>query len=403
MVEGEVAAARPAPKGGCARFREVLADLNEWVERREELTGREREEGYAYVAGMARLAIERAFICADPDYPRFISCINPFSRWGLESVDNLYLSADVLPDTDYLIRGNAGNCVDVVYETLANMVGDDGRSLGEGVGAIDFGTLRTDPAGDYTILVGTGRGDADNFLPSGPAVNTVFLRKTISRWDDVDAGWQTIERVGHSAPPASFDAPGDNDRRWGRAADLLANQVGFLDRFAKGWREASPANSLSPPTTNGSGYVPGQFNAAGHFELSADEGLLISLPPLECRYMSVAVGHLRWFCSFDGGDSPSQLNREQSHLGSDGLYHYVVAAHDPGVPNWLDTKGHTQGFVFCRWQGVAGEDPVAPQLALVGLSELAEHLPPDTPRVEAADRTRLIRQRRLAIDRRYAL
>ena len=391
------------PDRGADRFREVLARLHEWVRTDADLTPREQEEGYAYVAGMARLEIERAFICADVAYPRFVSCINPFSRWGLESLDNIYLCADVLGGVSYLVRGNVGTCADLVFETLVGMAGDDGESLGQGVGSIALGGLQTDDDGNYTLLIGSERGDADNFLPSGPDVNTVFFRKTIGRWDDVDAGWQTIERLGHGGPPARFDLPGDNDRRWRRAADLLANQVAFMDEFARHWRETLPVNVVTPPTTQGSGFTPGQYNSAGRFELGADEGLLISQPPVECRSMSVAVGHRRWFCSFDGGDSPSQVNQEQSHLASDGRFHYVIAAQDPGVPDWLDTTGHSDGFIFCRWQGLTGEQPDPPMVAIVKLAELAERLPRDLPHVDPSDRAEVIRRRRLAIDRRFAI
>jgi hypothetical protein len=37
----------------------------------------------------------------------------------------------------------------------------------------------------------------------------------------------------------------------------------------------------------------------------------------------------------------------------------VVAADDPGVPNWLDTGGRHRGFVTLRWL----DNPAAPDVS----------------------------------------
>lgn len=388
---------------GVRRFQQALDELHENIRRDNSLTAREQEEGYAYLAGMAHLALGRAFVSADMDYPRFVSCINPFSRWGLENVDNLYLCADVRPGVDYLVKGNVGDCADVVYETLTKMVGDDGSSLGEGIGSIDLDTLQVEPSGDYSLLVAAERGEAVNYLQAGPDVGTVFLRKTVNDWGAGDTGWQTIEAIGDVPAPNRFDAPGDTDLLWSRAAELLSNQVNFLDAFSKTWPSTFQANTVSVPTSKASGYLPGQFNSAGVFDLGADECLLITTDAVECRHMSLAAGHYQWFNSFDGGVTPSQLNRDQSHLGSDGRYHYVVAAKDPGVPNWIDTSRHTRGFLFLRWQGVRGHAPLAPSVEVVDLADVRSSLPDDTPVVTAQERLIRVRGRRLALDRRYAI
>jgi len=43
------------------------------------------------------------------------------------------------------------------------------------------------------------------------------------------------------------------------------------------------------------------------------------------------------------------LNRVQTVCEPDGSFRMVLAHSDPGVPNWLDTCGHTVGTAFFRW------------------------------------------------------
>jgi hypothetical protein len=51
----------------------------------------------------------------------------------------------------------------------------------------------------------------------------------------------------------------------------------------------------------------------------------------------------------------TSLNRKQTTLEHDGSFKIVLAASDPGVPNWLDTEGRPSGSVFWRFQLPEGE------------------------------------------------
>jgi hypothetical protein len=52
------------------------------------------------------------------------------------------------------------------------------------------------------------------------------------------------------------------------------------------------------------------------------------------------------------------LNRTQTTLESDGSFKIVLAASDPGVPNWLDSEGRPSGSVF--WRFLLPEGEIAP-------------------------------------------
>ncbi len=50
------------------------------------------------------------------------------------------------------------------------------------------------------------------------------------------------------------------------------------------------------------------------------------------------------------------------------LTRLVVARRDPGMPNWLETAGHTSGTMCFRW--IKAKDHPQPQTRVVGFSEL---------------------------------
>jgi hypothetical protein len=81
---------------------------------------------------------------------------------------------------------------------------------------------------------------------------------------------------------------------------------------------------------------------------------------------------------------------------------YVVAARDPGVPNWLDTTGLQKGFLSFRW--TYSHDPEQiPEITIstVQLDDLRSLLPATTRAVSPAERAAQIAIRQAHVQRRY--
>jgi len=76
---------------------------------------------------------------------------------------------------------------------------------------------------------------------------------------------------------------------------------------------------------------------------------------------------------------------------SDGRFRCVIAFEDPGMPNWLDPMQLPQGQCMFRWYD--GEPFDLPQTRVVKLTELAQYLAADTPRVSSEQRKAALRQR----------
>ena len=53
--------------------------------------------------------------------------------------------------------------------------------------------------------------------------------------------------------------------------------------------------------------------------------------------------------SLDYRYHPIHYNKHTTRYRPDGSFRLVVAAADPGVPNWVDTAGHARGTMGLRW------------------------------------------------------
>jgi hypothetical protein len=87
----------------------------------------------------------------------------------------------------------------------------------------------------------------------------------------------------------------------------------------------------------------------------------------------------------------SSINGATGMPSSDGKIRAVVALEDPGVPNWLDTAGFTEGTLWGRWFDC--DSTPLPTIKRVPLGKVREFLPADTPTVEPEQRAIELRDR----------
>ena len=108
--------------------------------------------------------------------------------------------------------------------------------------------------------------------------------------------------------------------------------------------------------------TPDNLYMLGTFRLTEGEALVIDIEPPATRYWSVTVENI-WHECIDVRRRRSSLTNAHAEprpdRGSAGSVRVVVAAADPGVPNWLDTGGRHRGFVTLRWL----DNPAAPEVS----------------------------------------
>jgi hypothetical protein len=129
------------------------------------------------------------------------------------------------------------------------------------------------------------------------------------------------------------------------------------------------------------------------FECQEDEALILETPLPEVRpYWNIQVND-PYFNAVEFVYRQTSLNGHSAHVDSDGRFRAVLAHEDPGVHNWLDTGGFTEGTFFGRWTQCSST-PV-PDLKRIKLAELRDHLPADTRWVNPEEREVQLRNRRI--------
>lgn len=108
-----------------------------------------------------------------------------------------------------------------------------------------------------------------------------------------------------------------------------------------------------------------------YWELGADEALIIEFDAHEGLWMITNMG--AFFTSMDFLYRPVSYTPSRATVDDDGKVRLILAHHDPGLHNWIDTQGFERGNITYRHM-LAGQ-PAELTTRLVKHAELAAALP----------------------------
>lgn len=391
-------------ESGLAHIWAAMAELEAMVDSVPDLSDEDRAEGYAFVAGLYKWGIDRVFLASDAGRPRFVRFTDTISQWGLGNPDNLYLVAEISEDGEYLVRGDRGSCATFVIEVRTGIGRREDNVHSRTLCFIEAEQLELQPDGGFELSIGGVAGGAGNHLPLPPGATTILVRATYADWPAETLGPLSIEALGPPRPPVPRMSSKAMTTRLTRVGDVILALGRFNDRTARDWRGKVPVNAFPAPGTDVTlAAFPGQRSSTAQFSLrDADEALVVTMDQAPCRYLGFSIGHLHWYTNLDYHNRQCSLNSVQARLSSDGRYRYVICAKDPGVPNWIDTGGRLQGFMFFRCQGLLADSLPHPETVITTTSRIREILPADEPQIGLGERLEILRQRRLAVQRRHA-
>jgi hypothetical protein len=311
-------------------------------------------EGYRYLTDALHAALE-IYLRSDSHRPTFVPIVGPTFKWGGDNSDAFYNFAPVAPDVEYLIRGKRG---DAVYISVCVYGGpDDGRWSTRIVSNLNDRNIEFDADGSFEISVARERpANARNWLPLADDANAMVTRDY--HVDPVHGAptTYTIETIPTSPPPAPL---GDAE-----VTARLHSVTNFLRELLAITPIPDPAepNTIAPvwevPDTPYGWAAKDAHYAMGAFALEDGEQLVVTGRSPECAYWGVMLWN-PYMQTFDYRYERIGINSEQATYEPDGSWRIVIAAHDPGVPNWLSTAGHRKGIVFFRWF-LARETPETP-------------------------------------------
>jgi len=305
--------------------------------------------------------------------------------------------ARITPGGSYRIRGLRGTLTLVrMGQAPANAADEPGITPQTSLRPYhDFNTLTVDQHGHFDVALSPERPaeyNGDWWQPQ-PTTTKLVLRMVSSDWINEQDPTLSIERVDRPVTcprPAAVELE-HRLRRAPRTAEFVgAMFVGHVEKL----RQEGYVNKLKVLDVSQTGGLAGQSYYEGPYDLQDDEALIVEVQaPSQCLYRSLILTNeiyetLNWY------NNHSSLNGSQAELDADGVLRIVIAAKDPGVPNWLDQRGLLQG----RWTDC--DSKPMPLLRKVAFEDVRASLPPETPTVTPEQREQIIRERRAAFQRR---
>jgi hypothetical protein len=292
---------------------------------------------------------------------------------GLDNPDTLYFSARIRDDAEYLVTGRRGGTADLSFQVLN---GDyTPADVPDSLNAFDDRDIEIGPDGSFELHFGPPRPDAGpNYFALGPRASMLLVREVWSDWT-AEPGRIAIQRVeGIGAAPKAVDEP-MLGKRYNAAAKSLVGQLNTFLQFPEWFYLKLPVNTMTEPRLTPGGLAT-QYSSAGHYELADDEALIVTVPASDAPYQGFQLGSM-WYVSLDFVNHQTSLTADQARHDPDGMLRFVVSEQDPGLTNWLETTGHSRGYLQIRWQRTSREFTAAdgPVVEHVPFSELAERLP----------------------------
>lgn len=357
------------------RFREAIAEAEALVaDPPFEVTRQEQAEGYDYLAGSIRSAIQMAFDY-DLEHPVLINPTHQYARQGLDNPDAIYFNAYLDAGASYLVSGVRGTTADLSFQVMDGTYSESGSpntvvAFDDRELALHGGHCATD--GSFAWRFGPELG-----LGKGA---TLIVREVFDDWNAEERGRIRIQRLDTAGVPRGPLTGERVAKRYDVAAKLLVNRIRTWFAFPEWFTYPNPVNTLTEPRSTPGG-LASQFSSLGHYDLAPvdgrDRAMVVTVPACaDAPYQAIQVGS-KWYVSTDYEHHQTSLTRAQSQVDPDGMIRYVVSERDPGIANWLETTGHARGVMMLRWQRLARDlgPGDGPTVEVVPFDEVASRLP----------------------------
>jgi hypothetical protein len=347
-----------------------------------------RAEGLRYLTRILAGGIPLTMEATDPDFPKLVQFLSPAIQFGLPAADCCYHWATVAGGRTYRVSGTRGSARLFDIETRENHM----AQLAQWTLLDRRADFEIDADGSFEVILSTDERSGNWLrLPDGPG--NIVIRQYFYDWLTEEPADLRIECLDAEYPPRPR---GTTDVAAG--LELLTRWVMTIPaacRHAVEGHYTAPDDALE--------FVPLDFGWAdllygkGHYRCAPDEAVIVEVTPPEAPYWNLQLLSHYWE-ALDWYDRQTSINGHQAQLDSDGVFRAVIAHTDPGVPNWLDTAGRTDGLLAARYFRAAST-PI-PCLRTVPLEKLRTELPSDTPQVTPDERQVSLRARAASVRRR---
>lgn len=312
----------------------------------------ERIDGLRFVLRQLAYREEQFLEFPKGEKPEFFFAESPTRKVFADCPDTIYHQVSVDPDAVYEITGTRGESPYISFTSYRTAVVD--RVIAD----LHDGELDIADDGTFTLTVG-GPPQASNWLDTGTDAAFVIIREyTHDRANGVQATFD-VEQLS----PALRHRPE-------LSLEQITGVLGILNLGLTWVNDATVRLSdelrLRPNAMNEAGAAlvsemagtPHNHYQLCYVQLEPGQALQLELNPPACRYWSVHLNNF-WLESPEFRDGQSVcINDSQAERNDDDTVTVLVGPDDPGIGNWLDTKGRSETILLARY--LLPEDELPP-------------------------------------------
>lgn len=346
----------------------------------------------------------------DPTELRFpylsnANAAEPASGSTAANPDNNYHLIPVEPDRtlELTVRPGPGSPDMTFTVTSGNQVTSDINPIpGQ---SFDLSHYTANPDGTYTIAL-SSTAQSGNWIDTAGA-KVVIVRDENTAWglphdtislQDEGASAYTLPVLSHDQISSVLSTIATSLPNMNSEGSYLGTIQPFTHIPANTMTPIAPLASVVPGGgTQGAGL---QVGSLGRFSLEPNQALVVKVPDVEAAGSSAGL-YDTWLQPSPYVTATGSLSNVQAFHDPDGFTYYVISSQDPGVANWLDTSGATNGDFVLRWQSLLSENgvPTTPvQTQVVNIDDVRNYLPADTPTVTPAQHAADVQERLLQYD-----
>jgi len=318
-------------------------------------------ESYKWIFSILQVALD-CFVWSDTARPHFVDIVGRTKKWGGDNSDAFYQHVALDPARTYRVEGWRG---DAVYLSLTVYGGpDDGHYSERIVGSVNDSELTFDADGRFEFWIGPEPQDGPGILLAEDAVVGI----TRDYLADPATGHRTEWRITCQDPAEPYrETDEDLARRLRAVRTWIADQQAMVP-LAMG--EPNVVDPPYPVPQQTFGWAAGDAAyAMGSFALGEDDALVLRGTSPDNAFWNMCLWN-PFLHTYNYDHDRVTINGEQVVGEPDGSWVIVIAAVDPGHPNWVSTQGHERGRIWFRWfHPVATPEPITAEV--VPLAEVA--------------------------------
>ena len=332
----------------------------------------------------------------DPNFPKVVTIsrvphkINnqniPGSRWGIDNPDSVYRVIPIGESQSYVIRGKLGK--QLFNENHFTLWDENMKTIG----LISGNNIKVDGKNNFEIFVNPKSNEGSkNHIQTSIGAKEFYIRDTMIDWLSDRPNMLEIEILEGSRSGKCFDKK-----------KRLETVKAYMHKWAANttrWNQqalSKPVNEFSFKIDRDTdGALRNQVYLLGHFALpSSDHCIKLDINLDGAKYFIAPITNI-WGTTNNIVTKNGSLNNSQAKVNQDETYTFILSVNDPGVFNWLDPSGLSEGILTLRWSGfpndIVGENLFAKSQVMLISDALNEIT--DDHRISSEERLNQLHER----------